>query len=263
MRFLLIILFLGLITTASAQYDSAFLEDETYETTEEYQYDEEATEEEEEVEHVMLAPQDLGSTKAYTEEEVYNKHFDQSKWREVIGETDYTQEEVPEFKPNLPSMPWAGTAIKVIAWTIVIALILFLVYFLYQNIKFTKKVRSTSGIGSYPGNEVEDIHEMNIPEMLKQALAAKNFKLAVRLYYLSLLKNLHDAGLIHWEKDKTNRDYLGELFSKEAYYNDVRKLTRNYEEVWYGDRAMADESLLAIIASFETVNQKLNPPKNL
>ena len=57
----------------------------------------------------------------------------------------------------------------------------------------------------------ENIHEVDFATRLAEAEAAGNCRLAVRLGYLQLLKQLTDRGLIHWQPDKTNHAYLAEL----------------------------------------------------
>jgi hypothetical protein len=217
--------------------------------------------EESEIEHVFLKPTETSSLKEYQSEKVYHKTFDESKWRKVVGETDYKEEREAEEESNfrLPSVSWGGELLKGIGYTVVVGIVILILYLVFKNINLTPKTKFGS-IAPFAHNE-EDIREMDLPALLKQALADKDFKAAVRFYYLSLLRNLHDAGMIKWEKDKTNRDYLSELFSKNYYYDEVRKLTRGYEEVWYGDHPFPDQSLLSLISQFESIHSRINPPK--
>lgn len=80
----------------------------------------------------------------------------------------------------------------------------------------------------------EDIHGLNFEALLTTAETAGNYRLAVRLGYLQVLKQLADQGLIRWQPDKTNHDYLFELPAgplPEAF----RELTRQFDYVWYGE----------------------------
>src|SRR5690606_38638086 len=47
--------------------------------------------------------------------------------------------------------------------------------------------------------EEEDIHEMDFDTLMKEATAAGNYRLAVRLLYLWALKLLTDANHVNWE----------------------------------------------------------------
>jgi hypothetical protein len=96
--------------------------------------------------------------------------------------------------------------------------------------------------------------------LLAQARSAGNFKLAVRFYFLSILKKLHNSGIISWKRDKTNRDYLYELFSRNYYFEEIRRLTNSYEEVWYGEHVLTEESFQVLTEDFERIHDKLKTP---
>jgi hypothetical protein len=82
----------------------------------------------------------------------------------------------------------------------------------------------------------ENIHELDFPTQLREAEEAGNLRLAVRLGYLALLKQLSDNSLIDWQPDKTNQAYLRELASQRpALRPPFAELTRQFEYVWYGE----------------------------
>ena len=82
----------------------------------------------------------------------------------------------------------------------------------------------------------ENIHELNFAEALTQAEAAGNLRLAVRLGYLQLLKQLTDRDFIAWQPDKTNQTYLHELaVSRPTSRPAFAELTRQFEYAWYGE----------------------------
>lgn len=82
----------------------------------------------------------------------------------------------------------------------------------------------------------ENIHELDFPTQLREAEEAGNLRLAVRLGYLALLKQLSDANLLDWKPDKTNQTYLREVASQRpALRPPFAELTRQFEYVWYGE----------------------------
>lgn len=81
----------------------------------------------------------------------------------------------------------------------------------------------------------ENIHEVDFATRLAEAEAAGNFRLAVRLGYLQLLKHLTAQGLIDWQPNKTNQTYLNELTATGPLRADFREITRQFEYVWYGE----------------------------
>jgi Domain of unknown function (DUF4129) len=80
----------------------------------------------------------------------------------------------------------------------------------------------------------EDIHGLDFEALLTTAETAGNYRLAVRLGYLQVLKQLTDQGLIRWQPDKTNHDYLFELPAG-PLPDAFRELTRQFDYVWYGE----------------------------
>lgn len=82
----------------------------------------------------------------------------------------------------------------------------------------------------------ENIHELNFADALAQAETTGNLRLAVRLGYLQLLKQLTDRDFITWQPDKTNQTYLHELAaSRPTARPAFAELTRQFEYTWYGE----------------------------
>ncbi len=102
----------------------------------------------------------------------------------------------------------------------------------------------------------ENIHELDFNELIDTAIQQRNFRLAVRLFYLKTLKQLTDQRLINWQPTKTNRTYVHELQSP-ALRRDFEQLTRQFEYVWYGDFALTDETFQALKADFQKFGSNL------
>lgn len=89
----------------------------------------------------------------------------------------------------------------------------------------------------------ENIHELDFAARLAEAEASGNYRLALRLGYLQLLKQLSDQELIAWQPDKTNQAYLRELGSaRPPLRPPFTELTRQFEYVWYGEFPLAAAS---------------------
>ena len=81
--------------------------------------------------------------------------------------------------------------------------------------------------------EDEDIHELNLEALLQQAIANKDFRLAIRYYYLTTLKGLSNKQIIDYHKDKTNSEYLFEIENTQTR-TEFSYLSYVYAYVWYG-----------------------------
>ena len=102
----------------------------------------------------------------------------------------------------------------------------------------------------------ENVDRDVLAEMLDQALAGRQYRLAVRVIYLIMLQKLADAEQIHRQPDKTNRSYLNEITDRELRES-FFKLARVYEYVWYGDFDITDEHYRLAEADFNELNRRL------
>jgi hypothetical protein len=214
---------------------------------------------EEETAPAVIEPDVLPSTTEYKTEKIAIRKFDPKKWKEVVGTVNYDEEPREPKNLDVPKGgPWNGAIFQLFAYAIIIGIIVALLYVVLKNISINLKIRKERIITEDITAPVENIEELDTQGLLARALAEGNLKLAVRLYYLTLLQKLHANGIIAWKKDKTNRDYLSEIFLKNYHYEEVRQLTLAYELVWYGEHTLTPESFHGLIANFESVNQKFN-----
>ena len=240
----------------------------TTDTDNEYNYDEYSDSgEEQAVPHTLKAPEELSQTKQYQEEKLPVKKFDEKKWKKIIGDTDYNEEPPePEKEQESDSREpmsfgnWNSDILRVLAYVCIIGVILFILYAVTKNIKPGSPKRVITG-DTDTSTHVENIEDLDVNSLLRKTIADGNYRLAVRLYFLGLLKELNEQGVILWKKDKTNHDYLSELSSKDFYYEEVRKLTLAYEQVWYGEHRLTTELYQQLFAEFENLHQKLNTQK--
>ena len=120
-------------------------------------------------------------------------------------------------------------------------------YLAESNVGFFRKkdTKTTSDPGT---DEIpEDIFAINYQREIDKAAGKGNYRLAVRLMYLRLLKQLSDRNIIQYKQDRTNFDYLMQL-SPTKYYDSFFRLTRHYEYAWYGHFDV-EEAKYRIIAS--------------
>jgi hypothetical protein len=106
--------------------------------------------------------------------------------------------------------------------------------FLGSEIGFWNFKKSKNKVAEKLIFEDEDIHETNIEGLLQSAILKKEYRLAIRYYYLSVLKLLSDKKMIVYHKDKTNSEYLFEI--KDATSRkQFSYLSYVYSYVWYGE----------------------------
>jgi large-conductance mechanosensitive channel len=102
------------------------------------------------------------------------------------------------------------------------------------DVKFWKRTKNAKKIPDTLIYEDEDIHEVDLAVLLKHAIEHKNFRLAIRYYYLMSLKSLSTKNIIEYHKDKTNSEYLFEIENSEMR-SQFSYLSYVYSYVWYGE----------------------------
>ena len=124
----------------------------------------------------------------------------------------------------------------------------FVIYLLLRlvlglDMQFWKKTTKPKKIAESLVYKDEDIHETDIEALLSKALTNKEYRLAIRYYYLLILKGLSHKKVIDYHKDKTNSEYLFEIKS-----NDLRDqfshLSYIYAYVWYGEFPIDENGFL-------------------
>lgn len=151
---------------------------------------------------------------------------------------------------------WDFLFTRLIPWLIVIAAAVLVIVKLsgIQLDSFLSRKERNTGIPYQVGEET--IHPDDFPVRIEEAKAAGNYRLAVRLHYLYLLKSLSDKGLIQWHPEKTNHEYLNEL-PQEMMRDLFRRSTRVFEYVWYGNFPIDREGFEQADREFTNLRAKL------
>lgn len=129
---------------------------------------------------------------------------------------------------------WSFILTRIIPWALVLAaavLVAAKVFGLDLDSFLTKKqVRVNVPFREETG----DIRQIDFDTRIHEALRQRNFRLAIRMYYLDALQRLSGAGLVQWHPEKTNRHYFTEIGNPEIR-NRFGSLTALFEYVWYGE----------------------------
>lgn len=186
-------------------------------------------------------------------ETVEIKEFDEEKWNNLRDGIKYTKEvvEEKEYTPptnsKWPKFDWAFLAsFKYVLIGLVVALLaLALVWFFTKGVLFgNKKTKLEEEQAAFLTEEnLEKVEFGYLEQALEKALLQRNFRMAIRIHYLWLLKVLYENELINWKKDKTNHAYISELARKssEEAASHFRKLTLWYEKAWYGESTIDEK----------------------
>lgn len=161
----------------------------------------------------------------------------------------YVEPETPKTNLNFGSLGPLGY----ILLGLFAVLIAFLIYYLFVNrVKDGKNVVPIS---------LEETAPIEIPlteleRMLQEALARGDYRGAVRIYFIFILRDLSQKNWINWEKEKTNFHYLREM-SQRSEYADFNKSVSYFEIIWYGKREIDKSTFEQIKPDFTRFLDKL------
>lgn len=107
---------------------------------------------------------------------------------------------------------------------------------------------------SFTGDNNQE--ELNIdPDlMISEAIRNKEYRTAVRYYYIRSLRQLAGKEMIEWQASKTNRQYIKEL-SEPEIKKPFEKLTLLFEKAWYGGTALEEAHFEEVCVLFEAFYQ--------
>ena len=134
-----------------------------------------------------------------------------------------------------------GNASDIVDWFFwIVAAIIFIlvVFFLFKAI-INKEGRWVFGKSSdksiIPVTDIEaNIHATDFKSLIASAESDNNYRLAVRYYYLWLLKALTNAEIIEYDVEKTNSDYYNEITTQNIR-DEFSYTSYLYNYIWYGE----------------------------
>lgn len=126
-------------------------------------------------------------------------------------------------------------------WLLIIMIIILAVAVVYMIlVSFGEKNKKVTIVETTEDKfENLTITKSELELALEAALKNKDFRGAVRIYFIAIIKEMKDRSWIKWEKKKTNHNYINEINGKKQQ-PDFITATRAFEIVWYGNRTLAE-----------------------
>ncbi|MCH7524705.1 MAG: DUF4129 domain-containing protein [Bacteroidetes bacterium] len=137
-----------------------------------------------------------------------------------------------------------------------VLIVLLLKFFLNVNSRNIISGKQNQAIIQFTEDE-HIIKNKDIIVLINEAIAQRDFRLAIRYYYLLSLKYLAEKNIISWQQQKTNEDYISEI-KKGTLKKDFKAITRIYDYVWYGEFNIDELRFNTLKSSFETLNATIN-----
>jgi hypothetical protein len=105
--------------------------------------------------------------------------------------------------------------------------------------------------------DFEHVDDADFLKLIESAIKNKDYKVAVRYFYLQMLKDLNTRKLITWKADKTNSDYIAEISSTKLK-DKFSKTALIYEYIWYGDFLIQEDIFESARESFMAFKESIN-----
>ncbi|MBD3636976.1 MAG: hypothetical protein HUJ25_06485 [Crocinitomicaceae bacterium] len=132
--------------------------------------------------------------------------------------------------------------------------LILLIYYLFVNApRKGKKVGDPIAL--------EEINPTEIPltelqRLLQEALSKGDYRGAVRIYFIFIIRDLAEKKWIRWEKEKTNFHYLREMAGKPEY-DEFNRSVSFFEIIWYGKREVDKQKFEEIKPNFTRLLDRL------
>tara|TARA_R110002167_G_scaffold27871_12_gene94584 strand:- start:877 stop:1587 length:711 start_codon:yes stop_codon:yes gene_type:complete len=136
-----------------------------------------------------------------------------------------------------------------------ILLYILIKFFLNVNANVLRQAKAEGSLVSLSDEEQIIKHE-DIQELIRKAVLEKDYRSAIRYYYLLILKKMGERELILWAQQKTNDDYIKELQSSDLLIP-FNTITRLYDYIWYGSFALDEAKYLKARQAFLNLHKKL------
>ena len=188
----------------------------------------------------------------------------QEQWADATRGLDYSRDRPKQVEPpktdpdfgNGPSINWGGIGKF---WGNVLQVLLILLaicgigYGIYRMMQQPRnRLIARDGVEITEANLDQYLHETDLDRFLRDALSKGNYALAVRLYYLQIIKDLSERQAIRWAREKTNRDYLREM-RPHLLHDSFRGVTRAFERVWYGNQSLTADEYAQVEPDFKSL----------
>jgi hypothetical protein len=161
------------------------------------------------------------------------------------------EDDEAELIPDLPVVQ----SLQILYWIIAVVLVVWLLFKIFNGKNSLFARNKKRAIITEEVTE-EDTDGKPLEQLIEKAISAKDYRLAIRYWYLHTLQILGEKDLISLAPQKTNHQYLRELNDK-PYSANFSKLTLQYEYVWYGEFKLDNAMFSKIQEGFKTFKNQV------
>jgi hypothetical protein len=203
-------------------------------------------------------PETYGKTRSFVSKEQWSKYAKKYNYNEDYKTKPEKNDKPKEYNRGSSQPFFTGAAfgkmfIVIVGVILVIAIIVIIVGLIKSPVN--KSIPKTNE--SYKNFNYENIENADLETDLNQALSSEEFKYAIRLKYLMVLRLLNEHRLVIWRKEKTNGTYVREMTGKKEYEL-FRDITIRFERMWYGEIAVTEKEYSRMLPAFDQIQSSIN-----
>lgn len=140
------------------------------------------------------------------------------------------------------SWSFGGGAIN-LGWLYYPISAVFIAALLYYIFKGTiGSLVSEESLGGTDGQGEENMTSDGAIRQAQQLSSRGDNRVAVRYLYLAALLLLEEKGLLHYDRTKTNQEYVRDLSGQPGLLKPLQRVVNVFDRVWYGFREIDDEA---------------------
>jgi len=196
------------------------------------------------------------------EEEFNLRKVDKEEWEALKKDKRFqyrkeVKEKEREYKPR--PTPWldgigkffSSAFFKMLLYIFLGSFLIFIGYLFVKNnnISFRRNIKDEEVVQEAPWEDVTRFADWELA--LQKAMAAEDYRLATRIYYLHTLNILDKNNVIQYREDKTNWYYVQKLFGS-PLHDDFKELTRSFDYIWYGEYQVDAEQFDVLAMQFKS-----------
>lgn len=193
------------------------------------------------------------------------REFNEEKLKELRTDEDYNYAEAPTVGESLWDRfwRWVGQFISelfgkmattnwgnVLLYALALVVLILIVMAVLKVDAF-RILAKGDGSAVTKGVFHENIHEMDFEALIREAVANRDYRNAVRLVFLQSLKLLADKQHINWQAGKTNHDYVNEVQTPDVK-NGLGQLSYYFDYAWYGGFTISEAQFSRVKTIFDS-----------
>lgn len=142
---------------------------------------------------------------------------------------------------------------------LLLGLLLALILYLFTKMDPGNRIFGTPSGGDVHFSEEEKIiKSRDIRKLIDKAVAAENYRLAVRYHFLYILQQLSRRELVIYDTAKTDEEYVLEIKDPQLQGR-FKRLNRIYDFVWYGNFSTTASDYQKIKSEFILTEELIQP----